>query len=117
MDKEMERVTEVLLKSVSMPTAGQLQKRLRLEELTALGILLERTARRYPNQDLTDALPEYMTDLERLALSYSLQSVEDAIAKLRVDPEQDFFPTPNEVAAQMKRDRLRKVPSDVYARG
>jgi hypothetical protein len=50
-------------------------------------------------------------------LKYSLQTVEDAIAKLRIDPEQDFFPTPNDVADQIERDRLRKVPSHIYARG
>lgn len=120
----MEKITEeqfqgvlARLRTGSTETGAQLQRRLPHEELTALGILLERTARRYPNQDLSETLPEYMADLEQLSLKYSLQAVEDAIAKLRVDPEQDFFPTPTDVAAEMKRQRMRKVPSDVYARG
>jgi len=52
-----------------------------------------------------------------LALKYSLQAVEDALAKLRVDPDFDYFPTPNEVANQMRTTRMRKVPSHLYARG
>jgi hypothetical protein len=88
-----------------------------VEESQALGILLERTARRYPNQDLQGTLDEYMADLEKLALKFSLRAVEDAIASLRMDPEQEFFPTPNDVAEQIERTRLRKVPSHIYARG
>lgn len=120
----MERINKVDLeaalaqpKSELTRTDGQLQKRLPPEEFTALGILLSRTAKRYPNQDLTDAIPEYMKDLEKLALKYSLQKVEDAIAALRVDPKQDYFPTPAEVAHRIERERLRKLPSHLYARG
>ena len=114
---DLEKINRAQLNSALTPTAGQLQRRLPPEEFQALGILLERTAKRYPNQDMQDAMPEYLADLEKLALRYSLQSVEDAIAALRVDPEQEFFPHPDEVAAEMKRQRLKKVPSDVYARG
>ena len=113
----MERLTEVQLKSALTATEGQLQRRLPQEALQALGVVLERTAKRYPNQDLTDALPEYMADLEKLALKYSLQKVADAIAELRVDPDQVFFPTPQEIADEMKRQRLKKLPSHVYAQG
>lgn len=35
----------------------------------------------------------------------------------RIDPEQRFFPRPDEVAAEIKRQALKKVPSHVYARG
>ena len=94
-----------------------MQRHLPVEESQALGILLERTARRYPNQDLQGTLDEYMADLEKLALKFSLRAVEDAIASLRMDPEQEFFPTPNDVAEQIERTRLRKVPSHIYARG
>jgi hypothetical protein len=58
-----------------------------------------------------------MADLEKLALKFSLQDVEDAIGALRIDPEQRFFPTPDDVAEQIKRTKLRKVPSHLYARG
>ena len=98
-------------------TGGQLQKSLSQEDGLYLLSLLNRTAKRYPNQDLTDALPEYMRDFEMLALKYSLQKVEDAIAALRVNPDQDFFPTPNEVADRIERMRLKKVPSHIYSRG
>lgn len=114
---DLERPSLAQLKSVLTATEGQLQRRLPEEESKALGVLLERTARRYPNQDLSLTLDEYMTDLERLALKYSLPAVEDAIALLRIDPEQAFFPTPDEVAEQIKRTKLRKVPSHLYARG
>lgn len=113
----MEPITEAQLKSALTPTGAPLQRRLPQEEFTALGILLNRTAKRYPNQDLTDALPEYMRDLEQLSLRYSLLQVEDAIAALRVDPEQVFFPTPNEIAAHIQRAKLKKLPSHLYARG
>ena len=120
----MERITKDQLAKLLAPqksaltiTGGQLQKSLPQEEFTALGILLNRTAKRYPNQDLTDALPEYMRDFETLALKYSLQKVEDAIAALRVDPDQDFFPTPSEVADKIERMRLKNLPSHIYSRG
>lgn len=40
-----------------------------------------------------------MKDYEKLALKFSLQSVEQAIEELRIDPAQEFFPTPSDVAA------------------
>jgi hypothetical protein len=120
----MERITKGDLESALAPqksgltgTEGRLQRRLPPEELTALGILLEQTARRYPNQDLSDALPEYLTDFEQLALKHSLFAVEDAIGVLRCDPNFHYFPTPNEVADQIRRKKLRNVPSHIYARG
>jgi hypothetical protein len=64
-----------------------------------------------------DALSEYLTDFEQLAVKHSLAAVEDAICKLRVDPDFDFFPTPNEVARQIQSVKLRKLPSHLYARG
>ena len=105
------------LKSGSTETGAQLQRRLPQEELTALGILLERMTRRYPNQDLSETLPEYLTDLEQLAVKHGLAAVEDAIAILRVDPEHDYFPTPTEVARQIRTTKLKNVPSHIYARG
>jgi hypothetical protein len=112
----MEKLSQELLNSALMPVASPLQMRLPKEELTALGILLERTLRRYPGQENEGILEEYLTDFEQLALKYSLPKVEDAIAALRVDPEQEFFPKPNEVAREIERERDRKLPSHIYAR-
>ena len=114
----MERIDRALLNSALTTTGGQLQKRLPSEELQALGILLNRTAKRYPNQDVKDSMEEFLNDLEQLALKYSLQSVEAAIAVLRISPDRaDFFPQPNEVAAEMRRQRLKNIPSHIRARG
>ena len=113
---DQEELEKALQKIVSTGTGARLQKRLPQEELTALGILLERTARRYPNQDMRDTLPEYLADFEQLALKYSLQKVEDAIGALRIDPEQHFFPTPNDVAHEIRQQRLKSMPSHIYAR-
>jgi hypothetical protein len=113
----MERIDRAQLSSALTQTGGQLQKCLPSAEYLALGVLLNQTAKRYPHQDVTDSMEEYLIDLERLAVRYSLQSVEDAIAALRIDPEQEFFPRPDEVAAEMRRQRRKKVPSDIYARG
>jgi hypothetical protein len=52
-----------------------------------------------------------------LALKYSLTEVEDAVAVCRMDPDFDYFPTPNEVARQIQSKRLKNVPSHIYARG
>lgn len=114
---DLTKINKVQLESALTATAAPLQRSLSNEDGLYLLALLNQTAKRYLNQDLRDALPEYMKDLEQLSLKYSLQTVEDAIAKLRIDPEQDFFPTPNDVADQIERDRLRKVPSHLYARG
>jgi hypothetical protein len=113
----LEKVDRAQLESALTTTEGRLQKRLPAAELKVLGTLLERTARRYPNQDLTLTLPEYLTDLEQLALRFSLQKVIDAVFALRIKADQDFFPTPSQVAAEIEQQRLRALPSHVYARG
>ncbi len=113
----MERVDRASLNSALTTTGEQLQRRLPDEESTALGILLERMARRYPSQDVEDSMEEYLTDYEALVLRYTLQKVEEAVAALRIDPNQKFFPRPDEVAGEIERQRLKKVPSHVYARG
>lgn len=114
---ELTGITRAQLKNVLRPTAAPLQLSLSKEDGLYLMAVLNQTAKRYPNQDLTDAIPEYMKDLEKVALKYSVPLVEDAIARLRVDPEQDFFPTPNEVSDEIIREKLRKAPSHIYARG
>ena len=113
----MERVSQAQLNSALTTTDAQLQKRLSTSDGSALTILLESLAKRYPTQDQTETIQEYMKDYAALVLRYSLRQVEEAVAALRVDPRQEFFPKPNEVAAEIERQRLRHVPSHIYARG
>lgn len=72
------------------------------EVFAALAILLAKTQRRYPHQDMSQAAPEYLEDFEILAQRYSLRRVERAIRELRLNPSQRFFPAPNEVAAEIE---------------
>lgn len=52
-----------------------------------------------------------MADYEKLALKYSLLKVEAAIDQLRLDPAQQFFPTPTDVARVIEdRAELTRVP-------
>ncbi len=62
-------------------------------------------------------MEEYLKDYEALALKHSLQRVKEAIAALRIDPNQQFLPRPDEVAAEIDRQRLKRLPSHIYARG
>ena len=112
---DLEKVSGVSLESVLGEQDSHLLRRLPKEELMYLGILLERTARRYPSQENEETIGEYLTDFEQLAVKYSLPKVEDAIAALRVNPEQEFFPKPNEVAREIQRQIDRKLPSHIYA--
>lgn len=98
---DLARVDQAALSSALTGTAGRLQRRLPPEELEALGIMLEAAARRYPNQDLAGAMGEYMADLEKLALKFSLRKVLEAIEHLRIAPGQDFFPSPAQVAQEI----------------
>ena len=114
----MERISSIVQRSNGLTeTSGQLAMRLPQEESLALGVLLAQTAKRYPNQELAESMGEYLEDYEQLTLKYSLQKVEDAVAALRIDPEQHFFPTPDEVAHKIEQTRLKRVPSHLYARG
>ena len=113
----MERVTEAQLVNASTTTDSRLQKLLSSEDGLGLTSLLEAAQRRWPNQDQQETIEEYLGDYERLTLRYSLRAVQEAMAELRVDPRQEFFPKPNEVAAEIERQRLRRVPSHIYARG
>jgi len=108
---DLEKANRAQLNSALTPTAGRLQRRLPKEELKALGAVLEKMARRYPNQDMTDALPEYMRDYENLALKFSLQSVTEVIEELRVAPDNKFFPSPNDVADRLnEKAEQSRVP-------
>lgn len=114
----MERISSIVQRNNGLTgTSGQLVKRLPHEESLALGVLLAQTAKRYPNQELEESMGEYLADYEQLSMKYSLQKVEDAVAALRIDPEQHFFPTPDEVAHKIEQTRLKSIPSHLYARG
>jgi len=101
----MERVNKATLTSALTAQDAPLQKSLSSGDSSTLLALLETLIRRYPSQDLTDAIGEYMRDFEALALKYSLPAVQRAIEALRIDPEQKFFPRPDEVAEEIEAQR------------
>lgn len=78
---------------------------------------MEKSARRWPVEENGESIEEYMADWEQLAIKHGIGKVEEAIQELRVDPDQRFFPRPDEVAAKMRQIRLKNVPSHIYARG
>ncbi len=98
----MEKVTEALLTTALRGAGSQLQKRLSSSDGLALTALMEDLARRYPSQETADAMPAYMRDYAKLVQKYSLQSVSEAVEALRINPEQKFFPAPNEVAEMIE---------------
>ena len=81
------------------------------EDSSTLLVLMEKAARRWPGQELEDSIAEYHADYERLALQYSLAKVQDALDALRIDPKQQFFPRPNEIAAKIEVQREQGVIS------
>lgn len=105
----LSKINQAQLDNALMAIDGQSRKRLPNEEYAALGVLMEKTAKRYPNQDLKDALPEYQEDLEQLALKFSLRCVANAVMALRVTPGRKFFPTPDEVAEECEEQRRLEV--------
>lgn len=110
----MERVGRAELSSALTVTGGQLQKRLPDEELKALGALMEQMSRRWPAQDVSDSMDVYLEDYERLAVQHGLPYVQIAVMALRVSPDQKFFPRPDELAAEIRRQReLRTAQMDV----
>jgi len=110
----MERVQRANLSSALRTIGGQLQRRLPNVELTALGALMDGMERRWPAQELADSMDAFMTDMEELARRHGLQYVQLAVMALRVSPEQKFFPRPDEIAAEMDRQRtLRGAHMDV----
>jgi hypothetical protein len=114
---ELERITKAQLNNALTPVAAPLQKRLSSEDSSTLIALMEGLMRRYPSQDVSETAEEYLADYEALALKYSVPKVEQAFRALRIDPDQQFFPKPDEVAREIERQRLKRVPSHIYARG
>ncbi|HEV2133774.1 MAG TPA: hypothetical protein VGR47_05880 [Terracidiphilus sp.] len=101
----MEQVDRASLMNVLGLTLAPLEERLRDEELRELGLLLAQMAQRYPAQDLSDSLESYLWDFEQLALKYSLPTVREALAALRIRPGRSFFPRPDEVAEEIEEQR------------
>jgi hypothetical protein len=78
---------------------------------------MEALTRRFPTQDQGESIAEYFADFEQLAVKHGIERLSEAVKLLRVDPEQEFFPKPNEVARKIEYLRLRRLPSHIYAQG
>lgn len=113
----MEKINRALLNNALTATSELSRRRLSEEESLDLTIMVAATAKRYPNQDLTDSVGEIMQDLEQLALKYSLPKVRKALEALRIKPGQSFFPKPNEVAEEIENQRERGVNDAIRREG
>lgn len=102
----MERVTGVQLKSALTAAEAPLQKSLSSSDSSILLAEMERLMRRYPMQDQGETAKEFFRDYAQLALKYSLPKVRAALEALRIDPEQTFFPKPEDVAGEIERQAL-----------
>jgi hypothetical protein len=79
---------------------------------------MEKLARRYPTVDQQSSVREYLADFEKLAIRSSLESVIEAFEELRINPAQEFFPKPDEVAREIQRQRdLKAEDIRLAARG
>jgi len=114
---DLTKISKAQLSSALTAPAASLQRSLSKEDSTTLLALMDGLARRYPSQDQQENIGEFFADYEQLAVRKGLQRVVEAVQALRIDPEQRFFPRPDEVAAEIKRQALKKVPSHVYAQG
>ena len=74
-----------------------------------LAVLLAQMVDRYPAQDLSDSLEGYLWDFEQLALRYSLNEVQAALAEHRITPGAKFFPRPDEIASVIVEQRERQA--------
>ena len=114
---DLEKVTRAQLNNALTEPAESLQVSLSKEDSSTLLILMEGLTRRYPSQDQAESVAEYFADYEQLAIKKGLPKIEEAINALRIDPDQEFVPRPNEVAAEIERLRLKRLPSHLYAQG
>lgn len=104
----MEQAFLAQLSSALTVTSPLLQRQLKDAEWKELAVLVGQTAKRYPNQDLTDSMEGYLQDFEQVALRYSLPQFREALAELRIKPGRGFFPRPDEVAAEIEASRDRR---------
>lgn len=102
---DLEKPTLAQLSSALTVQEKSLRNTLSTGDLSTLVALTESLLRRYPGQDQEESVLEYQKDYERLAMVYSVTQVQQAVAALRIKPDQKFFPRPDEVAAQIERDR------------
>ena len=107
----MEQITQAQLNSALIKTDAPLQRRLSSEDGLTLTAILERAQRRWPNQDSSESMEEYLADYEQLALKYSLLKVEAALDRLRIKPGQAFFPKPDEISEEI----VYKRECNIYA--
>ena len=114
---ELEKVNQAQLSSALTGPGGSLRKRLSTEDSSTLLALMNSLVKRYHTQDMTDPIEEYLLDYEAIAEKHGIVKVQKAIEALRVDPDQQFFPKPNEVAHEIKQQQLKSLPSHIYARG
>ena len=107
----MDHVSLVPLSSALTAISPPSHRQLNDADWMELAVLVEQTAKRYPNQDMTESMEGYLQDFEQVALKYSLPRFRDALAALRIKPGQGFFPRPDEVVAEIeaRMDARRSV--------
>jgi len=98
----MEHVSLVQLNNALTATSPRSPRRLSDADWMEMALLVKQTAKRYPNQDMTESMEGYLQDFEQVALKYSLPRFREALAALRIKPGQGFFPRPDEVAAEIE---------------
>jgi hypothetical protein len=99
----LERISQAQLNSALTVREESLQKSLSRKDSLSLLAMLDSLVRRYPSQDLSASMAEYQRDYKRLCLKYSLPTVLAAVEELRLDPEQTFFPRPEEAAKRIEQ--------------
>ena len=102
---ELQKISKAQLSSALTAPAASLQKSLSKEDSTTLLAMMDGLTRRYPSQDQQESIGEFFADYEQLAVRKGLQRVVEAIQALRIDPEQKFFPRPDEVASEIERQK------------
>jgi hypothetical protein len=113
---DLTKITAAQLNSALTAQEKSLRKSLSTEDSSTLLALMEGLVRRYPTQDQAETIEEYYLDYEALTLRHGICKVEKAVTALRIDPEQEFFPKPNEVAHEIDQQNLKALPSHLYAR-
>lgn len=112
----LSKIDQAQLSSALTVPAASLRKSLSKEDSSALLALMEALARRYPGQDLESTIGEFHRDYEALALKYSLAKMIRAVEELRIDPNQKFFPKPDEIAERIEQRRETGLYADNAAR-
>ena len=114
---DLEKVNRAHLDNALTERGASLRKRLSTEDSSTLLALMNSLVKRYHTQDMTDPIEEYLLDYEKITEKHGIVKVQKAIEALRIDPEQEFFPKPNEVAHEIRQQFLKSLPSHLYARG